>query len=69
MFTVKYKASVDLCVEKEFLFQISEQHVWDAYYHPLLRISRSSDDKKHKEEGDVDVEVETDEVDEVDEKR
>ena len=51
------------------MFRISETHVWDAYYHPLLsnflKISRSSNDKKHKggqEEGDVEVEV--DEVDE-----
>ena len=36
MFTVKYKASVDLCVGKYFLFWISEPHVCDAYYHPLL---------------------------------
>ena len=51
--------------------QISEPHVCNAYYRPLLsnflKISRSSDDEKHKggqEEGDVEVEVEVDEVDE-----
>ena len=51
-----------------FAFQISETRVCDAYYRPLLsnslKISRSSDDEKHKggqEEGEV-------EVDEVDEK-
>ena len=68
MFTVKYKASVGLCVEKLFLFRISEPHACNAYYHPLLsnflKISRSSDNENHKEEGDVDMEVEVDEVDE-----
>ena len=52
------------------MFQISDPHACDAYYHPLLsnflKISRSSDDEKQmKEEGDSDVEVEV----EVDEKR
>ena len=51
------------------MFQISETCVGDAYYYPLsnfLKISGSSDDKKHKggQEGDSDVEVEFDEVDE-----
>ena len=68
MFTVKYKASVGLCVEKLFLFRISEPRACDAYYRPLLskfwKISRSSDNKNRKEEGDVDMEVEVDEVDE-----
>ena len=73
MFTVKYKASVGLCVEKKFLFRISEPRACDAYYCPLLsnflKISRSSNDEKRKggqEEGDV---VEVDEMVEVDEKR
>ena len=47
------------------MFRISEPHACDAYYHPLLsnfsKISRSSDDEKRKEEGDVDMEVEVDE--------
>ena len=47
------------------MFQISEPCACDSYYHPILsnfwKISRSSDDKKCKEEGDVDVEVEVDE--------
>ena len=55
------------------MFRISETCVCDAYYCPLLsnflKISRSSNDKKHKggqKEGNDKVEV--DEVDEVDEK-
>ena len=51
------------------MYQISQTHICDAYYHPLLsnflKISRSRHDEKHKggqEEGDVEVEV--DEVDE-----
>ena len=46
------------------MVQISEPCACNAYYHPLLsnflKISRSSDDKKHKggqQEGDVKVEV------------
>ena len=67
MFTVKYKASVGLCVEKLFLFRISEPGACDGYYRPLLsnfwKISRSSDNENCKE-SDVDMEVEVDEVDE-----
>ena len=48
------------------MFQISEPCAYDAYYRPLLsnflKISRSSDDEKRmKEEDDVDIEVEVDE--------
>ena len=67
MFTVKYNASVGLCVEKKFLFRISEPRACDAYYRPLLsnfwKISRSSDNENRKE-SDVEMEVEVDEVDE-----
>ena len=48
------------------MLRISEPHVCDVYYHPLLsnflKISRSSDNKRRKEEGDEEVKV--DEVDE-----
>ena len=50
------------------MFRISEPRACDAYYCPLLsnflKISRSSDDEKHKgrqEEGEVDEVVEVDE--------
>ena len=33
-----------------------------ALFFPIFKISRSSDDKKREEEGDVDVEVEVYEV-------
>ena len=38
-------------------------------FHFFKKNSRSSEDEKRKREGDMDVEVEIDEVDEVDEKR
>ena len=47
---------------------MSEPHVCNAYYGSLLSnfflIFKSSDDEKCKREGDVEVEVEVDEVDE-----
>ena len=36
-------------------------HIIAHFFFNFLKISRSSDDKKCKEEGDVDVEVEVDE--------
>ena len=39
-------------------------HIITLFFPIFFWISRSSDDEKHKEEGDVDVEVEVDEVDE-----
>ena len=54
------------------MLRISEPHACDAYYRPLLsnflKISRSSDDEKHKG-GQEEGEVEVDEVVEVDEER
>ena len=48
------------------MFRISEPSACNAYYHPLLsnflNIFRSSDDERRmKEEGDLNVEVEVDE--------
>ena len=60
LFTVKYKASVGLCVEKQFLLQISENTCLQCILLPstlqFLKISRSSKDKKHKDEGGQEAE-------------
>ena len=69
---VCFKTNVTLYFQMDStVSQISEPHVCDAYYRPLLsnflKISRSEDDENRKggqEEGDVEVEV-----NEVDEKQ
>ena len=73
MFTVKYKASVGLCVEKLFLFRISEPRACNAYHRPLLsnflKISRSSDNERRPGKEEEGQEAGAEGGVEVDEKR
>ena len=60
VFTVKYKASVGLCVEKQFSLQISENMYLRCILSPssfqFFKICRSSEDEKCKDEGRQEVE-------------